>query len=213
MLVLGSVERRSAALARRVELARLLIEMVAERLDRASPGAGAGVGSQPAACRSLLAQALGSRCLLGSRIGSIRIVQDACSVQVSGSTSWSLSRAEAYEGVAARYSLLAQRRREYELLAEDFERRRIGNGVEGAARKLRVEMWCALRRDTDFLVGFRNYDFHVSFGGCSAFRWASSTRSRSERIARSASAVQAASDLRQRSRTWSSVAASPSARA
>ena len=48
-------------------------------------------------------------------------------------------------------------------LAEDFERRRISDRVEGPAGNLRVEAQGAPRRLADFLVVFLEYAFHVSF--------------------------------------------------
>jgi hypothetical protein len=74
--------RGSAPLAARVELAGLLVEMIAERLERLHALAGAGLDRQPAAGGSLLAKTVRA---LATRSASGIIVKGQLRAPVSNS--------------------------------------------------------------------------------------------------------------------------------
>src|SRR6478672_1036154 len=163
---LDSGERGSFALARRIDLAGALVEMVAEIVERLGAGASPGVEREAPAGGRLIAQLVGRP---AARIGCLGIIvgrrfgDHIMLRRVSGSTNRSLSRAVAYGSTGRAMIPRSTAPRGRRPSAEDFERRRISDGIEGAAGKLRVEIERRVRRVTDVLVGFREYSFHVSF--------------------------------------------------
>jgi hypothetical protein len=72
-------------LARRVKLARALVEMVAKRVEGIGAGASASSRSKPAACRGLLAQAIGAIVGISTRLRSFIDVHSYSPFERSGS--------------------------------------------------------------------------------------------------------------------------------